>query len=207
MSAPTTDRMPRLLHADDLRARLATDDPPRILDVRTPGEFDSGHIPGSYLVPLDTLREHRDELSRHLDEDVVLVCRSGGRASEAEQALATAGMPNLHVLEGGLSAWQSAGGDVARGRERWDLERQVRLVAGSIVLGAGLGSVRFPKLKWLATAIGGGLVGAAVTNTCTMGMLLSKLPYNRAEEPDIREILGQLADDGPAAPALVAEAS
>lgn len=201
MSASTTDRMPQLVHADELRARLDSDAPPRVLDVRTPGEFESGHIPGAYLVPLDTLREHREELSRHLDEDVVLVCRSGGRATEAEQALAAAGLPNLHVLEGGLSSWQAAGGDVARGRERWDLERQVRLVAGSIVLGAGLGSVRFPKLKWLATAVGAGLVGAAVTNTCTMGMLLSKLPYNRAEQPDIGEILGQLSDDA------VAEAS
>lgn len=204
MSVPTTERTARLLQADDLQGRLASDDPPRILDVRTPGEFESGHIPGAYLVPLDTLREHREELSRHLDEDVVLVCRSGGRATEAEQALAATGLPNLHVLDGGLSAWQAAGGEVARGRERWDLERQVRFVAGSIVLAAGLGSIRFPTLKWLATAIGGGLVGAAVTNTCTMGMLLSKLPYNRADEPDIGEILGQLADE---TPTVVAEAS
>lgn len=37
---------------------------------------------------VDTLREHREDLTRHLDEDVVLVCRSGARATEAEQALA-----------------------------------------------------------------------------------------------------------------------
>ncbi len=59
---------------------------PRVLDVRTPGEFRTVHIPGSYNVPLDTLREHRAELLTHLDEDVVLVCRSGARAAQAEQA-------------------------------------------------------------------------------------------------------------------------
>ena len=194
MSVATTDRMPRLLDSAALQERLASDAPPRVLDVRTPGEFETAHIPGSYLVPLDTLREHRDELSRHLDEDVVLVCRSGGRATEAEQALVDAGMPNLHVLDGGLSAWQAAGGEVRNGADRWDLERQVRFVAGAIVLASGLGSTKIPGLKWLATAVGGGLVGAAVTDTCAMGMALSKLPYNRADEPSIGDIVGQLAD-------------
>lgn len=197
MSTSTmTDRSPRLLDVAELQARLASDDPPRILDVRTPGEFETAHIPGSYLVPLDTLREHRDELSRHLDEEAVLVCRSGGRATQAEEALAATGLSNLHVLDGGLTAWQSQGGDVARGEERWDLERQVRLVAGSIVVASGLASIAFPKLKWVGTAIGAGLTGAAVTNTCAMGMALSKLPYNRADEPDIGEILGGLSADG-----------
>ena len=195
MSTPTTERTPLMIDAAGLRQRLQAGDPPRILDVRTPGEYETAHIPGSYLVPLDTLQEHRDELTRHLDEDVVLVCRSGGRASQAEEALAAAGLPNLHVLQGGMTAWQAAGGDVRQGRERWDLERQVRLVAGSLVLASGLGSVALPRLKWLATAIGGGLTFAALSNTCAMGMLLSKLPYNRADEPSLDDIVAQLSDD------------
>lgn len=194
MSAATTTTVPTSVTAERLRDWMTSPNPPRILDVRTPGEFESAHIPGSYLVPLDTLREHRRELADHVDEDVVLVCRSGGRASQAEEALAEAGSPRLHVLDGGITAWQSAGGDVREGEQRWDLERQVRLVAGSIVLASGLASVKFPRLKWLATAIGAGLTGAAVTNTCAMGMALSKLPYNRADEPSINEVLGQLAE-------------
>jgi rhodanese-related sulfurtransferase len=196
MSTPTTERTPLMIDAAGLRQRLQAGDPPRILDVRTPGEYETAHIPGSYLVPLDTLQEHRDELPRHLDEDVVLVCRSGGRATQAEEALAAAGLPNLHVLQGGMTAWQAAGGDVRQGRERWDLERQVRLVAGSLVLASGLGSVALPRLKWLATAIGGGL-----SNTCAMGMLLSKLPYNRADEPSLDDIVAQLSDDASTAAA------
>lgn len=199
MTASTIDRMPLMLDPEGLQQQLDGPTPPRVLDVRTPGEFETLHIPGSYLVPLDTLREHGEDLTRHLDEDVVLVCRSGSRATEAEQALAAAGMPNLHVLEGGISAWEAAGGQLQRGRDRWDIERQVRLVAGATVLLAGLGSVVVPRLKWLATAVGAGLTTAAVTNTCTMGMVLSRLPYNRAECPSVDEILAQLSDDRQAA--------
>ena len=181
-----------------LRARLNGAVPPRLLDVRTPAEFESAHIAGSYNVPLDLLREHRGEIVERLDEDVVLVCRSGQRAAAAEQALRNSGIPNLHVLDGGIAAWQANGYEVERGIPRWDLERQVRLVAGSLVLASILGSIAVPKLKWLAAGLGGGLTVAAVTNSCLMGTLLAKLPYNRTSSCDARTMVEQLA--GPAAP-------
>ncbi|MER7535666.1 rhodanese-like domain-containing protein [Streptomyces sp. NPDC097704] len=165
---------------------------PRLLDVRTPGEFRTAHIPGSYNVPLDTLREHRAELLNHLDEDVVLVCRSGQRAGQAEKALAEAGLPNLRVLEGGIVAWEAAGAPVNRGPERWDMERQVRLVAGSIVLATGLVGVFVPGAHLIGTAVGAGLTYAAVSNSCAMGVLLSKLPYNRGPRADIRTVITEL---------------
>ncbi|MGN5240898.1 MULTISPECIES: rhodanese-like domain-containing protein [unclassified Rhodococcus (in: high G+C Gram-positive bacteria)] len=164
----------------------------RIIDVRTPGEFESVHIPGAYNVPLDLLREHRDEFCAHFDENVVLVCRSGQRAGQAEQTLRDAGLFNLHILDGGMLAWESAGLPLNRGAERWDLERQVRLVAGSLVLSSVLGSLAVPKLKWLAAGIGGGLTFAALSNTCAMGMLLSKLPYNRGASCGAQSIVAQL---------------
>ncbi|MFB7212771.1 rhodanese-like domain-containing protein [Streptomyces sp. NPDC056255] len=165
---------------------------PRLLDVRTPGEFRTAHIPGSCNVPLGTLREHRTELLAHLDEDVVLVCRSGARAAQAERALADAGLPNLRVLEGGIVAWETVGAPVNRGPERWDMERQVRLVAGSIVLATGLVGVFVPGMHLIGTAIGAGLTYAAVSNSCMMGVLLSKLPYNRGPRPDIRTVIAEL---------------
>lgn len=165
---------------------------PRLIDVRTPGEFETAHIPGAYNVPLDLLQEHRDEIARHLDENIVLVCRSGQRASTAGQTLRDAGLPNVSILEGGMTAWQGKGFAVRRGAQRWDLERQVRLVAGSIVLTSVLGSIAAPKLKWFAAAIGAGLTTAAVTNTCAMGMMLSKLPYNRGTSCDAQSIVEQL---------------
>jgi rhodanese-related sulfurtransferase len=191
----TTAAHPRRLDAPSLAERLAADDAPRILDVRTPAEFESSHIPGSYNVPLDTLREHRGELKRHLDEDVVLVCRSGGRAAQAEEALAGVGLPGLRVLEGGMNAWESTGAPVNRGRQTWELERQVRLVAGSMVALGVLGSVKVPALKWVAGAVGAGLTGAALTNTCAMGVALSKMPWNQTASPcDVDSLVAALSD-------------
>ncbi|MFD6859734.1 rhodanese-like domain-containing protein [Rhodococcus sp. NPDC060090] len=166
----------------------------RVVDVRTPGEFDTVHIPGAYNVPLDLLREHRDEFCAHLDEDVVLVCRSGQRATQAEEDLRAAGLVNVHLLDGGMIGWEAAGLPVNRGAQRWDLERQVRLVAGSLVFGSVLVSVAMPKLKWLAAGIGGGLSFAALSNTCAMGAVLSKLPYNRGAFCDAQSVVAQLVE-------------
>lgn len=193
MTIDTTAR-PATLDAAQVREWMAGPTDPRIVDVRTPGEFADVHIPGSYNVPLDLLEEHRRELAEHLDDDVVLVCRSGARACRAEGALAGVGLPNLHVLDGGITAWESAGGDVVRGEGTWDLERQVRLVAGSIVLTGIVASTVVPQAKWLSAGIGAGLTGAALTDTCAMGMLLSKLPHNRRNTPDPETVFAQLRD-------------
>jgi rhodanese-related sulfurtransferase len=185
---------PATIDSHDLSRKLVSATPPRVIDVRTPGEFETAHIAGAYNVPLDLLREHRDEIIEHLDEDVVLVCRSGQRAAQAEETLRRAGLTNVHILEGGITAWEAKGFAVNRGTQRWDLERQVRLVAGSVVLASIMGSVAAPKLKWVAGAIGGGLTFAALSNTCAMGMLLSKLPYNRGATCDAQSIVSQLVD-------------
>ncbi len=191
MAAPAT------IDSHYLSDLLDSPTPPRVLDVRTPGEFETAHIAGAYNVPLDLLREHRDEIIEHLDDDVVLVCRSGARAAHAEETLRNAGLTNVHILDGGVTAWEAKGLPVNRGAQRWDLERQVRLFAGSIALTSILGSLFVPKLKWVAGAVGGGLAFAALSNTCAMGMLLSTLPYNRAATCDAQTVVAQLV--GPAA--------
>lgn len=188
MSASTT------IESADLRALMNSAAPPRVIDVRTPGEFDAVHMPGAYNVPLDLLREHRDEIASHVDQDVVLVCRSGQRAAQAEETLRRAGLPNVHVLDGGIAAWEAQGFAVNRGAQRWDLERQVRLVAGLIVAVSILASIAVPGAKWVAFAIGAGLAFAALTNTCAMGMLLARLPYNRGATCDLQTVVAQLVD-------------
>lgn len=167
-------------------------DPVRILDVRSPAEFETVHIPGAYNVPLDTLGEHAADIQQHVEEPVVLVCRSGMRASQAEQRLAAAGMGNVRVLEGGMMAWERDGRTVNRGVARWDIERQVRLTAGSIVLASIVASIWAPEARFLAGAIGLGLSVAALTNTCAMGAMLSKLPYNRQNNCDVNVVVDQL---------------
>lgn len=189
MATPTT---PSTFDSTALRAHRDDADL-RIIDVRTPAEFETAHIPGAYNVPLLNLAEHRLELARHLDETVVLVCQSGNRAREAEKRLAEAGMTNVHVLDGGMQAWQKVGGDVRRGRQRWSLERQVRGLAGAIVLSSVVASIAVPDLRWIAGAVGAGLTFSALTDTCAMGSVLAKLPYNKgAAGCDIDAVVDEL---------------
>ncbi|GAA4303929.1 rhodanese-like domain-containing protein [Klenkia terrae] len=164
-----------------------------VIDVRSPAEFETAHVAGSYNVPLTLLGEHADQLAARLDRQVVLVCASGARAAEARQRLAGVGADHVHVLDGGIGAYAAAGGEVVRGRARWPMERQVRLLAGSLVVaGVALGW-RAPKASLLAGGVGAGLTASALTDTCTMARLLSVLPYNRGpRELTAGEILGRL---------------
>jgi rhodanese-related sulfurtransferase len=181
-----------LITPSELRHLLATGADVHLIDVRTSAEFDNAHIPGSYHVPLDTLGEHGDELGRHLTHPTVLVCQSGGRARQASQQLATTGLGNLRVLDGGLGSWLAVGGEVNRGQQRWGMDRQVRLVAGVAVLLSVLASLVVPPLRLVAGFVGAGLTFSAVTNTCGMAALLAKLPYNAGAQCDIREVIAQL---------------
>jgi rhodanese-related sulfurtransferase len=165
-----------------------------MIDVRTPAEFSSAHIPGSYNVPLDQLPEHADLLRSVNGEPVVLICRSGSRARQAETTLLGADLPRVHVLQGGLAAWEAQRLPLRRGAARWSLERQVRGVAGALVLGGVVaGWLVWPPLTALAAAVGGGLAFSAVTDTCGLAMLLSRLPYNRQPTCDISGMLQQMA--------------
>lgn len=180
----TTTASGTTIHPSELRQLRQEDPNIRILDVRTGGEFESVHIPGSFNVPLDMLAEHVREVA-HLDKPVILVCQSGGRATTAQEKLNSAGKTNLRVLEGGMGAWMLAGGDVVKGDEKWALERQVRGVAGTLVFASILASLKFPRFRFLAGGVGFGLLFSALTNTCAMGVLLGKLPYNRGPKCDL----------------------
>lgn len=157
---------------------------PLYLDVRTPAEFGSVHIAGARLVPLDRLDP--DNLRRDLPSSpVVLVCRSGRRAETAWRKLSAAGIPNLHILEGGMLAWEQSGLPVERGRAFISLERQVRIAAGALVFTGALLALTFqPLWAWLPLAVGAGLMFAGITDTCGMGILLARMPWNQAGAVD-----------------------
>lgn len=72
------------------------------------------------------------------------------------------------------------------------MDRQVRFVAGTIALtGIGLSTV-VPGAKWIAGFIGAGLTFSAVSNTCAMGTMLGKLPYNRSDSYDLKDVVAKL---------------
>ena len=92
-----------------------------------------------------------------------------------------------------MNAWVAAEAPVRRSPGAvWSLERQVRLVAGGIVASSVLASVRAPRLRYVAGAIGAGLVIAAVTDTCGLAMLLARLPWNRSSGTDIDAAVARL---------------
>jgi rhodanese-related sulfurtransferase len=186
------------ISAEEL-AELLASHPIALLDVRTAAEYETAHIPSSIRVSLDELHASADAVAALLPDHAVVVCRSGSRAEQACRALAGTGRDDLRVLDGGIQAWERSGGTLARGAERWDLERQVRFVAGGLVLAGVLGSLLWPPAVALAGAIGAGLVFAATTDSCAMGMLLAKLPYNRGaacQAPGIPERFAHLAGEG-----------
>ncbi|MDB5082619.1 MAG: rhodanese-like protein [Chloroflexi bacterium] len=80
---------------------------PLVLDVREPGEYAQGHIKGSKLIPLGQLPARLAELGDK-EREIVTVCRSGARSSQAATLLAARGY-NVTNLAGGMMGWQSAG--------------------------------------------------------------------------------------------------
>ena len=186
------------LEASAVRSLMATNPDVLLVDVRTPGEYEAAHIAGSINLPLDQVDAHLRRIVSDAGGRLVLVCQSGARATQAQQKLTAAGLTDVAVLTGGVNAWTAAGGPVQRtGRARWGLERQVRLVAGGIVLTAIVASIWVPALRYVAGFVGAGLVFAALTDSCLMGMLLAKLPYNRGPAVDVDAAIARLAARDP----------
>ena len=153
-----------------------------LIDVRTPAEFREVHAEAARSVPLDvldpaTLAESRIGAS---DEPLYLICRSGSRARQACEKLRAAGCTHVVNVEGGMVAWERAGLPVVRGERTISLERQVRIAAGTLVLiGTALGAFVHPAFLGLSGFVGAGLVFAGVTDTCGMGLLLARMPWNQ----------------------------
>jgi rhodanese-related sulfurtransferase len=180
----------------DLADLARTQTPVRLVDVRTPGEYETVHISGTSSVPLDTLAEDAREIRENLEASIVLKCQSGQRPGKAGEALRAAGQDSLHVLRGGVNAWVAAGFPVVRGPRKLSLERQVRIVAGALAaVGGLLGAVVNPLFGLLPAFVGSGLVFAALTDSCAMAMMLAKLPCNRPATCDVGAMVRALSGE------------
>jgi rhodanese-related sulfurtransferase len=156
--------------------------PIRLIDVRTAAEFRSIHAEGATLVPLDRFDPGvLAGADGGGDVPTYLICASGTRARTAAEKCVAAGLKNIAVVEGGTSAWEAAGLPVVRGRGAISLERQVRIVAGSLVVaGVLLGWFVHRAFFGLCAFVGAGLVFAGITDTCGMALALARMPWNQA---------------------------
>ena len=156
-----------------------------LIDVRTPVEFRELHTTVARNVPLDRLDPVAVAQARNgsKDEPLYLICRSGSRGRQACEKFLAAGFTNVVNVEGGTLACVEAGLPVVRGKKAISLERQVRIAAGSLVLlGVLLGWLVHPAFLGLSAFIGAGLVFAGITDTCGMGMMLARMPWNQVKD-------------------------
>ena len=158
----------------------------------------SKRYPGDFIKAdaLAYLAEHGHEFATRLPGQVVLICQSGNRASQACTRLESVGVDpdTVTVLDGGIAGYEAAGGDVVHGNGPWAMDRQVRMAAGSLVLaGVAASKLISPKFAYLAGAIGAGLTYSAASNSCAMAAALAKMPWNRtSSEPELGTVLDSL---------------
>ncbi len=152
----------------------------QVIDVREFSEFNSERIADAQFMPLSNFEKHADEIDH--TKPVYLMCRSGNRAKNAAEKLASKGFTDIHVIEGGMVAWAGANLPVVKGESKvWSLERQVRFAAGMFVLtGVVLSVFVSPYLLLISAFVGAGLMFSAATDTCAMGMVLVRMPWNKA---------------------------
>lgn len=72
------------------------------------------------------------------------------------------------------------------------MDRQVRLIAGSMALAGVLASVVISQAKWIAAGVALGLVYSSISNSCVMAAMLSKLPYNKTDQCDVASVINEM---------------
>ncbi len=175
--------IPGLVSADETAERVRAGGAVSVIDVRTGGEYAAEHVPGSHSIPLDQVVARADEI-RAIPAPRLMICRTDRRARMAVDVLAPLGISGLSVVEGGIESYKARGGELLEGKGVMSLERQVRIGAGLMVLiGAALGTFVHPAFFGLSAFVGAGLVFAGITDTCAMGMLIARMPWNQVEVP------------------------
>ncbi|MGB2599965.1 MAG: MBL fold metallo-hydrolase [Candidatus Omnitrophota bacterium] len=159
---------------------LASKDPSvKLLDVRSVLEYSDVHIDNSINIPIDGLSARLDELAK-TKQNYIVFCRTGNRSPMAADMLIQSGLQNVKVMEGGMTRWQKERLPVIKGVGGISLERQVRIIAGLMVLAGTLLGLLVNKWFFaIPIFVSSSLTFAGITDNCLMGMLLMKLPYNK----------------------------
>jgi rhodanese-related sulfurtransferase len=174
---------PKIVSPAALSALLNSGNHCELLDVRTPPEYASAHVPGAKLIPLADLKVE-DFLSRHAPgKPIYVLCQSGARASKAIEQMKSVGCDDGVLVDGGTQAWIDAGFPVHRGaRNVLPLMRQVQIVIGTLSIASSI--LALTVNLWFAIVpllLGCGLLFAGITGTCGLALLLARMPWNRGQ--------------------------
>lgn len=166
------------LTPDEARRRIA-DGSAILIDIREAAEHAREAIPGAMSHPLSAL-----DAAALAGSPVAVIfhCQGGKRTSDNAGRLKACGVGEAYLLEGGLSAWKSAGFEtrIDRGKPI-EMQRQVQIAAGSLILaGFVLAWLVSPLFLGLSAFVGAGLVFSGISGWCGMAHLLGLLPWNRA---------------------------
>lgn len=171
------------IHPLDLMSNKSADT--CILDVRTAAEVKTSALPDCLHIPLHELTparlQHEITKSGKSGAQVYLLCQAGKRADMAADQLVGKVDSELVIIEGGMNAVRAAQIPLQQsGKTVISLERQVRVAAGFLVLiGVILGFQASSGFFLLSGFVGAGLMFAGITDTCMMGMLIARMPWNR----------------------------
>ncbi|MDA0997816.1 MAG: rhodanese family protein [Proteobacteria bacterium] len=167
----------QLLTPEQAKARLDAG-AATLIDIRGAGEFAERRIPGASLCPANTLTP---ALGRYAaGRDAIFYCASGTRTMLNSARIDDAGFSQAYGIDGGLNGWSKAGLPVDGAAGGLDIQRQVQLVVGILVLAsAGLGFWVSPYFLAVTAFIGCGLIMAGATGFCGMALIIAKMPWNR----------------------------
>lgn len=151
-----------------------------LIDVRIPTEYRDFHIAFAKNIPLESLQPKLLAQEKDPSTPLYVICRGGTRSAIACQKLREAGFKNVIDVEGGTLAWEKAGYPLLRGKKAFPLQRQVQIVAGTMVI-VGILLAATVEKNWmmLSLFVGCGLLFAGVTGYCPMASILARMPWNQ----------------------------
>jgi rhodanese-related sulfurtransferase len=153
-----------------------------LIDVREAIENAEEKIAGSILMPLSSFDVAKVFVLKG-NKQLVLHCRSGKRSMQAAQKLIENGCLEIYNLTGGIEDWKANNYPAIKSPQApIGLMRQVQIVAGTLVLlGVVLSHLISYNFIFLSIFVGAGLIFAGITNTCALGILLTKMPWNQVD--------------------------
>lgn len=169
------------LSPQEVQEKLTSEEGWTLVDVRTSEEYMGIHIEPSLNIPMAQVNSRLTELNS-IQKKIILTCRTGTRANAVANALLGAGMQNIYLLDGAVTAWKKAGLPVVSTGPRLSLQQQVHTIAGAMAATGALLSI-LVNSWWvlLCLMVGCGMMFAGLTGTCMMGEILLRMPWNRIE--------------------------